>query len=83
MSHTIIVGIDGSDNAECALQWAITHAQKTSSEIRIVSAYTVPGVNMSQADIVYPADFDSAVKKTVEDIAEAAAATVTKAGVPV
>ena len=50
--------------------------------IRIVSAYTVPGVNMSQADIVYPADFDDAVK-TVEDIAEAAAATVTKAGVPV
>ena len=83
MSHTIIVGIDGSDNAECALQWAITHAQKTSAEIRIVSAYTVPGVNMSQADIVYPADFDDAVKKTVEDIAEAAAATVTKAGVPV
>jgi nucleotide-binding universal stress UspA family protein len=83
MAHTIIVGIDGSDNAQCALQWAIAHAQKTSAEIRLVSAYTVPGVNMTQADIVYPADFDTAVKKTVESIAEAAAGTVTKAGVPV
>lgn len=83
MSHTIIVGVDGSDNAQCALKWAISHAKQTSAEIRLVSAYTVPGVNMSQADIVYPADFDAAVKKTVEDTAEAAAATVTEAGVPV
>ncbi|WP_426936691.1 universal stress protein [Brevibacterium sp. LE-L] len=83
MAHTIIVGIDGSDNADCALQWAIAHAQTTSAEIRLVSAYTVPGVNMSQADIVYPADFDAAVKKTVETIAEAAASTVTESGVPV
>ncbi|MGC3022642.1 MULTISPECIES: universal stress protein [unclassified Brevibacterium] len=83
MAHTIIVGIDGSDNADCALQWAIAHAQKTSAEIRLVSAYAVPGVNMSQADIVYPADFDAAVKKTVETIAEAAASTVTESGVPV
>ncbi|WP_209325703.1 universal stress protein [Brevibacterium renqingii] len=83
MSHTIIVGIDGSDNARCALQWAISHAQRTSSEIRIVSAYTVPGVTMGQADIVYPADFDEAVKKAVSDIAEAAADSVTSAGVPV
>ena len=83
MSHTIIVGIDGSDNAHCALQWAIAHAKRTDSQIRIVAAYTVPGVNMGPADIVYPADFDVAVKKTVEGIAEAAAATVTEAGVPV
>ncbi|UVI36797.1 universal stress protein [Brevibacterium spongiae] len=83
MAHTIIVGIDGSDNAACALQWATTHAQKTSAEIRLVAAYTVPGVNMSQADIVYPADFDAAVKKTVESIAEAAADSVSDAGVPV
>ncbi|WP_181274447.1 universal stress protein [Brevibacterium oceani] len=83
MSHTIIVGIDGSDNAQCALKWAISHAQKTDSQIRLISAYTVPGVNMSQADIVYPADFDAAVKKTIEDTAEAAAASVTEAGVPV
>src|SRR5699024_7972274 len=81
MSHTIIVGIDGSDNAQCALQWAIAHAKRTDSQIRIVAAYTVPGVTMGQADIVYPADFDVAVKKTVEGIAAAAAATVPAAGV--
>ncbi|MGO2036785.1 MAG: universal stress protein [Brevibacterium sp.] len=83
MSHTIIVGIDGSANSQCALTWAIRHARLTSAEIRLVSAYTVPGVNMSQADIVYPADFDTAVKKSVHDITEAAAELVTEAGVPV
>lgn len=83
MSHTIIVGIDGSHNAQCALQWAIGHAQKTSAQIRLVCAYTVPGVNMTQADIVYPADFDAVIRRSVDELAEAAAESVTAAGVPV
>lgn len=83
MTHTIIVGIDGSDNAQCALQWAIGHAQRTSAQIRLVSAYTVPGVNMTQADIVYPTDFDDVIKRSVEELAEVAAESVTAAGVPV
>lgn len=82
MSHTIIVGVDGSDNSRCALQWAITHAKRTSSDIRLVAAYTVPGVNMSQADIVYPADFDAVVKKSFQHLAEVNAKVVTDAGVP-
>ncbi|PCC42233.1 universal stress protein [Brevibacterium aurantiacum] len=83
MSHTIIVGVDGSANSQCALQWAIKHAQLTSSEIRLVAAYTVPGVNMSQADIVYPADFDVAIKRSVQQLVDDSARTVTDASVPV
>ena len=83
MSHTIIVGVDGSANSQCALRWAIRHAQLTSAEIRLVAAYTVPGVNMSQADIVYPADFDTAIKRSVQQLVDDSAKTVTDASVPV
>ena len=83
MSHTIIVGVDGSANSQCALQWAIKHAQLTASEIRLVAAYTVPGVNMSQADIVYPADFDITIKRSVQQLVDDNARTVTDASVPV
>ncbi|RAD02608.1 universal stress protein, partial [Burkholderia multivorans] len=83
MSETIIVGIDGSANSRCALNWAIDHAQLTGAQIRLIAAYTVPGVNMSRADIVYPADFDTTVKDSTKQLAEAAAAVVTEAGVPV
>ncbi|RBP61495.1 nucleotide-binding universal stress UspA family protein [Brevibacterium sanguinis] len=83
MSHTIIVGIDGSSNSQGAVQWAIKHAQLSSAEIRLVAAYTVPGVNMSQADIVYPVDFDSAVKDATRQLAEATAETVRESGVHV
>ncbi|GAA1868955.1 universal stress protein [Brevibacterium marinum] len=83
MSHTIIVGVDGSANSQCALQWAIRHAQLTSSEIRLVAAYTVPGVNMTQADIVYPADFDTVLKRSVQQLVDDSARTVTDASVPV
>ncbi|HCG55750.1 MULTISPECIES: universal stress protein [Brevibacterium] len=83
MSHTIIVGVDGSANSQGALQWAIRHAQLTASEIRLVAAYTVPGVNMTQADIVYPADFDTAIKRSVQKLVDDSARTVTDASVPV
>ncbi|MDN6124417.1 MAG: universal stress protein [Brevibacterium sp.] len=83
MSHTIIVGVDGSANSQCALQWAIRHAQLTASEIRLVAAYTVPGVNMSQADIVYPADYDTVIKRSVQQLVDDSAKTVTDASVPV
>ncbi|WP_350270523.1 universal stress protein [Brevibacterium sp. CBA3109] len=83
MSHTIIVGVDGSANSQGALQWAIRHAQLTASEIRLVAAYTVPGVNMTQADIVYPTDFDTAIKRSVQKLVDDSARTVTDASVPV
>lgn len=83
MSHTIIVGIDGSANSRCALNWAIDHAKLTAAQIRLIAAYTVPGMNMSRADIVYPADFDNSVKDATKQLAEAAATVVTDAGVPV
>ncbi|MDN6530000.1 MAG: universal stress protein [Brevibacterium sp.] len=83
MSHTIIVGVDGSANSQCALQWAIRHAQLTASEIRLVAAYTVPGVNMSQAAIVYPADYDTVIKRSVQQLVDDSAKTVTDASVPV
>lgn len=83
MSHTIIVGIDGSANSDCALKWALKHAQLSGASIHLVAAYTVPGVNMSQADIVYPEDFDTAVKDSTQALAEAAAQVVRDAGVEV
>ncbi|GAA1638759.1 MULTISPECIES: universal stress protein [Brevibacterium] len=83
MSHTIIVGIDGSANSRCALDWAIDHAKLTGAQLRLVAAYTVPGMNMSRADIVYPADFDNSVKDSTRQLCESAAEVARQAGVPV
>ncbi len=83
MSHTIIVGIDGSSNSNGAVQWAVRHAQASSAEIRLIAAYTVPGVAMSKSDIVYPVDFDSAVKDSTRQLAEATAQVIRDAGVHV
>src|SRR5699024_776225 len=58
-------------------------AQRWDHQTGTDAANTGPVDTMGPADNDYPADFDVAVKKTVEGIAEAAAATVTEAGVPV
>ena len=83
MSQTIIVGVDGSDNSQSALGWAIKHAQLSSGEIRLVAAYTVPGVNVNQADIVYPANFEAVFKKSLQKLLDTNATSVTDASVPV
>lgn len=83
MSRTIIVGIDGSANSEAAVTWAIAHAKRTRAEIRLVAAYTVPGVSISRTDIVRATDFDAPIKHAAESLAESTAARVSDAGVPV
>jgi nucleotide-binding universal stress UspA family protein len=41
-AHTVVVGVDGSDRADRALDWSIDEALLRSAGIRIVTAWHVP-----------------------------------------
>jgi nucleotide-binding universal stress UspA family protein len=43
-THTIVVGVDGSDRSVDALVWAATHARASGSTVRIVTAWHFPEV---------------------------------------
>jgi nucleotide-binding universal stress UspA family protein len=40
----VVVGIDGSDEAEAALRWAASQAELTGAELRVVTAWHVPAM---------------------------------------
>lgn len=41
-TETIVVGIDGSDNSQHAIRWAIDRARRTGGRIRAVHAWHIP-----------------------------------------
>jgi nucleotide-binding universal stress UspA family protein len=82
----IVVGVDGSSNADRALGWAIAEAQEHSSPVRIVTAWQVPLVGYSGHGHSPPAglSLEETVREMAEKIANGAAAKVREqADVPV
>jgi nucleotide-binding universal stress UspA family protein len=78
MTHTIVVGVDGSDHGNAALHWAVKEAQVHQSEIVTVFAWQLPFIGM-------PGAFD---RDEVEGLCKAfleetVAAVVPGAGVPI
>lgn len=42
--HTIVVGVDGSDNARAALEWAFGEARLRKANLHVVTVWTYPYV---------------------------------------
>jgi nucleotide-binding universal stress UspA family protein len=67
----IVVGVDGSDNAVDALDWAAREAQYRHEELRVVSAWIYPST-MGYAIAVDLEQFE----KAAQDVADTAVARV-------
>jgi nucleotide-binding universal stress UspA family protein len=48
---TIVVGVDGSPGSDAALRWAMDEARLRGSKLRVVHAYDLPHVALSEAGI--------------------------------
>lgn len=42
VAHGIVVGVDGSEHAECALKWGIDEALASGKPLELLTAYSVP-----------------------------------------
>ena len=71
-SFVIVVGFDGSEDAQQALRWAVDEAKLRTGQIRLVTAWSKPPLAW------YPALLETAVgeKVVVEESPEQAAETV-------
>ena len=50
MSNTIVVGFDGSPEAQGALHWALWRATKTGAHLNIVVSWTLPSLELTGLD---------------------------------
>jgi nucleotide-binding universal stress UspA family protein len=80
----IVVGTDGSEHAERALEWAAEEAALRGAFVRVVTAWHVPAMVYAggYAPMVVPS-VDEAGKQAAEEVAEAAADKLRGAGVDV
>jgi nucleotide-binding universal stress UspA family protein len=80
---TIVVGVDGSEHAERALDWAIEEAKLRGARLNLVSAWHVPAAVYGSPGFAPPLDqsVPETFKEVAETIAEAAANRVRAAEV--
>ena len=85
MSHenVILVGLDGSDAALHALDWAAQEAQVRQWGLRLVCSYALPSFAAASLDGGYAALDDSAIRAGAEAVVAEAAERVAGSGVPV
>jgi nucleotide-binding universal stress UspA family protein len=78
----IVVGVDGSDRADRALDWAIEEALVREATVRVVTAWKVPLVVQAKAGAIPPVDneLEATIRRVAEEIAGAAAKKVRDAG---
>jgi nucleotide-binding universal stress UspA family protein len=80
---TIVVGVDGSESGQRALDWAIAEAKAHGAHLHLVSAWHVPAVVYGGPG--YGPQVDEPLEKTFEEVAEevleAAAKHAREAGV--
>jgi nucleotide-binding universal stress UspA family protein len=78
----IVVGVDGSDRADRALDWAIDEALVREATVRVVTAWHVPLVVQAKAGAIPPADnvLEDTIRQAAEAIAKTAANKVRDAG---
>jgi nucleotide-binding universal stress UspA family protein len=73
---TIVVGVDGSEDAESALEWAIQEAKLRGSRLKLVSAWHVPAVVYGGPG--FAPSLDRPIDETFEEVAEKAVKAATK-----
>lgn len=80
-----VVGIDGSDGARTALDWAVAHGGGRATAIRLVTAWQVPidGVSSMSGPIAVPAALLAHEAQLDGDLRELAAETRHRIPVPV
>jgi nucleotide-binding universal stress UspA family protein len=80
---TIVVGVDGSEHAERALDWAIEEAKLRGCGLNLVSAWHVPAAVYGSVGFAPPVDqsVQETFEEVAEKVAEAAAGRVRAAGV--
>lgn len=59
---TVVVGVDGSDQSERALNWAIGLASSLKAEIVAVYALSMPTYEYIGPDFVLPAEYDAGIR---------------------
>lgn len=70
---TVVVGVDGSEPARRALEWAMEYAERKGADVKAVHVWQIPfsagadGAVMSAAE--YSADARRVLEKTVEEVA--------------
>jgi nucleotide-binding universal stress UspA family protein len=67
---TIVVGVDGSEQATRALRWAIDHAALTHARIVAVQAWSVPAMAYGGAGMVVAVDveqYERAAERSLEE----------------
>ncbi|WP_104086982.1 universal stress protein [Arthrobacter sp. GMC3] len=72
----IVVGIDGSEQSNCALIWAAREAKLRNSHLHLVTAYTVPIFAASGLDGGYATVDDDVIRQGAEAVLREAAAKV-------
>jgi len=77
----IVVGIDGSEQSNCALIWAAREAKLRNSHLNLVTAYTVPIFAASGLDGGYATVDDDVIRQGAEAVLREAAAKVADTGV--
>jgi nucleotide-binding universal stress UspA family protein len=67
MSGLIVVGIDGSESARLAAQWAAREARLQHAEVRLVSAWEIPTYGFSVAAVGISDEMMKALQNAAED----------------
>src|SRR4029453_19365406 len=74
MSGRIVVGVDGSDGAQRALEWAVEEARLRSAALVVVYGWQVPpvvtGAGPFDAPVVLEQETLDAVERNAKDIVE-------------
>lgn len=78
----IVVGIDGSEQSDCALIWAAREAEARKVPLHLVTAYTVPIFAASGLDGGYATVDDDVIRQGAEAVLREAAAKVPNVSVP-
>lgn len=78
-SFRIVVGVDGSDSSQRALDWALDEARLRTGQVHIVTAWHYPAIG----DAAGRAEDHEAFGNTARTIHDAAVKKASEAGVPV
>ncbi|MGJ9403312.1 universal stress protein [Arthrobacter sp. KK5.5] len=79
----IVVGVDGSDPALCALDWAAAEAKRRGVPLNIVTAYTIPVFAASSMDAGYATLDDQVIRDGAEEVLRQARDRITDPGIEV
>jgi nucleotide-binding universal stress UspA family protein len=87
MSGRIVVGVDGSDGAQRALEWAVEEARLRSAALVVVYGWQVPpvvtGAGPFDAPVVLEQETLDAVERNAKDVVERQLGSVDTKGIDV